>query len=158
MVTHCTYCHKPAHGSLNRHTSNCPLQGVNFHSPKRSSQSQPFPHHSSHKQKVTVSEAETRFLSDTYAASPFTPSLQLHNVRSIKETVTAARLSYLQERVHIYDSVGRSHLAAVFCAQYIYKFKMKQDDETWLAVKTRRKWGRQSGDSIQSDGNALNST
>ena len=92
MVTRCPHCHKIIYENLKCQTSQCPLYGVEFHYPKRSSQSQPSPHRSSHKQKVTVSEGETRLLSDTHAASPSAPSLQLHNVRWIKETVTAARL------------------------------------------------------------------
>jgi hypothetical protein len=93
MVVHCPHCHKIIHGSLNRHTAKCPRLRLKGFSPKRPSQSLPSPRRSSHKQKVTVSEAETRLLSDTHAASPSAPSLQLHNVGAIKETVTAARLS-----------------------------------------------------------------
>ena len=32
-------------------------------------------------------------------------------------------------------------------------FRMRQDSETWLFIKPRRKWGRQFGDSIQWAGN-----
>jgi hypothetical protein len=40
-----------------------------------------------------VSEVETRLLFDIVAVSESAPSSQLHNIRSTKDTVTAARLS-----------------------------------------------------------------
>ena len=92
MVAHYPHCHNIVRGSLNRHTSRYPLQGRTFCSPKMFSQSQFSTQHSPYKQKVTVSKLETRLLSDTYAASPSAPLLQLHNITSVKETVTAALL------------------------------------------------------------------
>ena len=90
MVTRCLHCHIFFQGNLKRHVSQCqcPLYGVGFYYPKNPLNLNP----------PTVSEAETRLLSDTYAASPSSSLLQLHNGRSIKgKQITDAWLSSHQD-------------------------------------------------------------
>jgi hypothetical protein len=74
-----------------------------------------------------------------------------------KKFVTEIMLITGKESIFV---IPLEHLIGPLCVvpNIFTQFRMNQDDETWLAVKPRRKWGRHFGDSIQWDGNTVNST